>query len=65
MNKTFNEQEFTDLANETLMKLVDHAKSEGHNHTAMGILMTGMLVISEISSAIFDDDTETITITKE
>lgn len=65
MNKTFNESEFTDLVQDAIMKVADEAKEAGHSNVSFEIMMTGMIVISEICSAIFDEDTESITFTKE
>lgn len=48
-----------------LMHLVDQAKDRDCSNAATGIMMTGILILSEIKHSVFDDDTETITIEKE
>lgn len=65
MNKTFNENEFKELLNNVLMEIVDDATDQDCHSAAMGIMLTGALVIQNINNKIFDEDTESITITKE
>ena len=65
MTKTYNEKEFNDMLTSALMRLVDQAKESDYSNAVTGIMMTGVLILSEIKQAVFDDNTETITIEKE
>ena len=64
MTKTYTEKEFNDVLTAALMSIV-HMAEENCSNSATGIMMTGVLILSEIRGKIFDDDTETITIEKE
>jgi len=65
MTKTYNKDEFNDMLKSALMKLVDQAKDQNCNDAVTGLMLTGFLILSEIRYAVFDDNTETVTIEKE
>lgn len=65
MNKTFTEKEFNDLMSSAIAELADEASSKDCGNAALGLMMSGVLVVSKIKAKIFEDNTETITIEKE
>lgn len=65
MTKTYNEKEFNDMLTSALMKVVEQAKDNDCSNAATSIIMTGVIILFEIKQAVFDDNTETITIEKE
>lgn len=65
MTKTYNEEEFDDMVTSVLMNLVDQAKDQGCHNAATELMMTGLLILSEIRHTVFDDNTEKFTIEKE
>ena len=65
MTKSYSKKEFDDMLTSALMRLVDQAKESDCSNAVTGIMMTGVLILSEIKQTVFDDNTETITIEKE
>ena len=65
MTKTYNEEEFNDILESALTNVIDQAKDKDCCNAATGLMLTGILILSEIRHAIFDDNTETVTIEKE
>lgn len=65
MTKTYSEKEFDEMMKNALMHLVDEAKDHDCGNAATGIMMTGILILSEIKHSVFDDNTDTITVVKE
>ncbi len=65
MTKTYSKEEFNDMLTKALMNLLDQAKEKDCDNAATGIMLTGIVLLSEIRHTVFDDDTEMITIEKE
>ena len=65
MTKSYSKKEFDDMLTSALMSLVDQAKERDCGNAATSIMMTGVLILSEIKHSVFDDNTDTITVVKE
>ena len=65
MTKSYSKKEFDDMLTSALMSLVDQAKENDCGNAATCIMMTGILILSEIKHSVFDDNTDTITVVKE
>lgn len=65
MTKSYSEKEFDDMLTCALMNLVHQSDENNCSNASTGIMMTGILILSEIRHLVFDDNTDTITVVKE
>ena len=65
MIKSYTKDEFNELLSSALMSVMDDSTGHVSPNASTAIMVTGILVISEIRKKIFEDNPDMITIEKE